>query len=334
VGLVQRLIYISVTLAQNSQTNQPNTFNETGTDTVTLSGSRASVRIQDSGNPSTCTAEVKVWGMSPSLMNQLSTLGLVWNLMPKNLITIQAGDAVRGLSPVFSGQIMAGYGDYSQQPDVPFVFSCNLTAAFAAITVPPTSFPAPFDVATAMAGFARQMNAGFLNSGNVHITLPPGYYKGSVIEQIQKCAADANIYAKFPLVNSKGNTLEIWPKTGSRGTTTSIPVISAQNGMISYPAFTQNGIIVKTIFDPLISVGGRVKVESSLLSAIAVAQPGRPNIANPSGPSIPFPTQWVVTKLDLALDTMLPHGEWCSIVYAMNPGAPQALLQESANANG
>lgn len=331
--LVQRLINISITLAQNSQTNQPNTFNETGTDTVTLSGSRASVRIQDSGNPATCMAEVKVWGMKPSLMNQLSTLGLVWNLMPKNLITIQAGDSVNGLSPIFSGQIMAGYGDYSSQPDVPFVFSCNLTAAFATITVPPTTFPAPFDVATAMAGFARQMNAGFLNSGNVHITLPPMYFKGSVIDQLQKCADAANIYAKLPFGNSNGNTLEIWSKTGSR-TTTSIPVISAANGMISYPAFTQNGIIVKTLFDPLISVGGPVKVESSLLSAIAAAQPGQPNFTNPTGPSVPFPTQWVVTKLDLALDTMLPHGEWCSIVYAMNPGSPQALLQASGNTNG
>ena len=43
--------------------------------------------------------------------------------------------------------------------------------------------------------------------------------------------------------------------------------------MISYPAFTQQGVIVKTLFDPTISFGSLVQVKSSLLSAIASAQP-------------------------------------------------------------
>lgn len=321
MAFVQRLIKVTVSLADNPQTNQPNTFAATGTSTVDLTGSRAQVRIENSGNPNSCQAEVKIWGLQPSIMNQLATLGLVWNLIPRNTIAIQAGDSQSGLATIFAGYILAAYGDYEAQPDVPYVLSCNLTGSNAAITVAPTSYPQPFSVATAMASIANAMGAGFQNSGNVNITLPPMYIRGSLREQAQKIADAANIYWGFP----SGNVLEIWTKTGSR-TTPSIPVVSPAGGMISYPAFTQNGIMVKTLFDPLLSVGSLFKVQSSLLSAIANAQPLQPNFASPTSPAQPFPTQWAIVKLDLALDTMLPNGEWCSIVTGYNPGAAGVLV--------
>jgi hypothetical protein len=320
-GLLQRLINITITLAQNTQMNQPNTFSESGTDTVTLSGSRTSVRIENSGSPVGNSAQVKIWGMTPSLMNQLATLGLVFNLVPKNALTVQAGDATNGMSTVFTGTIVAAYGDYSSQPDVPFVFECNSGLINAVVSVPPTSFPRPFSVATAMAGFARQMNVGFLNSGNVQVTLPPSYFNGSLKDQIQKCADNAHIQW-----TSNSNTLEIWPNGGSR-TTPSVPTISPQTGMVSYPAFTQQGIIVKTLFNPLLSFGGLVSVQSSLLAAIASAQPTQqPILSSNFQPPSTFPTQWAINKLDLALDSLLPHGDWLSIVYGYNPGYAKTIL--------
>jgi len=39
-------------------------------------------------------------------------------------------------------------------------------------------------------------------------------------------------------------TLIIWPKGGSRGG--SIPLVSRDTGMIGYPSYTQNGIVVST----------------------------------------------------------------------------------------
>lgn len=323
-SFAQKQIKVSIQLSPNAQTNQPRQFVQGGMpvgDSVTLPFLRTSVRVQNAGSPASGTAQVKVWGIEPSLMNQLATLGLVFNLVPKNTLTIQAGDVGGQLATVFTGTVWAAYGDYGAQPKVPFVLEC-LTAAFdAAASAPPTSFPQPFSVASAMSGFARQMNVGFVNSGGVSVMLPPTYFAGSVKTQAQKCADAANIYWGFP----NAGTMEIWPKGGSRNNP-SVPTIGPATGMISYPAFTQQGIIVKTLFNPLIAFGGLVKVESSVLSAIAAAQPTQQGLA---GPSTTFPTQWAVNKLDLALDAQVPKGEWASVVYGYNPGYAKTILPPS-----
>jgi hypothetical protein len=137
VALIERRVSISVTLAQNTQTNQPSTF-AGGGDTVTIDGLRMIVRIQNSGAPADCRAQIQIFGMSPSLMNQLSTLGLVFNLVPKNTITVQAGDDASGLSPVFTGTIYFAYGMYESQPNVPFHFECIAGAADAVAPAPQT----------------------------------------------------------------------------------------------------------------------------------------------------------------------------------------------------
>lgn len=320
----QKLIQLQVQLAPGTGTNQPNSFVQSGVnvgDTVTLSGLRMSVRIQNSGSPLDQRATVKVWGLTPSLMAQLATLGLVFNLVPKNTLTIQAGQTLNGapqLATIFSGTIWAAYADYEAQPDVPFIFECQAGAAAATLNVPPSSFPGSASVATMMAGFARQMNLGFENNG-VTATLTNAYFSGSAKTQAQKCADSAPITWGIFV-----NVLAIWPRGGNRATP-NVQIISPATGMITYPAFTQQGIIVKTLFNPQIAFGQLVEVQSSVLSAIAAAQPNQP--ALPNGTTVPtFPSQWALTKLDLALDTLLPKGQWMSTIYAYNPGYSRTIL--------
>jgi hypothetical protein len=311
-SFIQRQISISIALAQNSQTSQPNNFAENGTPGININGLRTQVRVQNSGAAVYCTAEVKIWGLTPSLMNQLATLGLVLNVVPKNIITIQAGDALSGLSTVFQGTIWAGYGDYRGQPDVPFTMECLLSGANAVQNVQPVSFKSSFDVAAAMKGFAQQMGKSFTNNG-VTIQLPAMYFSGDPITQAQKLAEAANISWGFPT----SDTLEIWPRNGNRNTQ-NVPKISVATGMIGYPSFTQQGIIVSTLFNPAIQFGSLVEVDSSVLSAISQTQALKGNS---------FPTQWSVNKLDLALDAQLPGGQWMSTIYAYNPGkAPDIAL--------
>ena len=322
----QKLISLTVALASNPGTNQPNTFSESGSDSVVIANSRMSVRIQNAGAPADGRAQVKVWGMTPSLMNQLSTLGLVFNLVPKNTLTISAGQADANGNPtnmsiVFSGTIWAAYGDYQAQPNVPFVFECLSGAADAAISVPPSSFQGSSDVATIMSGFARQMNLGFENNG-VSLQLTNAYFTGSAKVQATKCAKAADI--SWGIIN--GNTLSIWPKGGNRNTPTVPEIGPTPGGTISYPAFTQQGIIVKTLFNPLISFGGLVKVNSTLLSALAAAQSGSSSIVAANS----FPSQWAVNKLDLALDTMLPKGQWMSTIFAYNPSYARSIIPPAA----
>ena len=320
MSFVQRLLSISVQLAPNTQTNQPNQFLESGTDVVILSGSRTSVKIENSGSAANSRATIKIWGMTPSLMNQLSTLGLVVNLVPKNQITVQAGDDVSGMATVFTGTIWNSYGDYEAMPDVPFIFTCLQSGADVVISAPPSSFRGAADVATMMSGFARQINMGFENNG-VSSTLYNQYFSGSVRTQINKCAKAANI--NVGVVN--GNTLAIWPKGGNRNTS-NVPVISSQTGMVGYPAFTQQGIIVKTLFSPLIAVGGLFQIESSLLSGISAVQQQLQSGGSPIPKSSLFPSQWAVNKLDLDLESLLPKGQWLSTIYGYNPGYPRPLI--------
>ena len=319
MGFSQKLIDVTVQLAPNTGTNQPNTFSESGGNTVTLSGLRTSVRIQNSGAPADGRATVKIWGMTPSIMNQLATLGLVFNLVPKNTLTITAGDADSGMATVFSGTIWAAYGDYSSQPDVPFVFECLSGASEAAISVPASSFPGSATVESMMSGFARQMNLGFTNNG-ISSSLTNAYFSGSAMTQARKCAEHANV--EWGIINGQ---LEIWPKGGNRNTP-NVPTISKATGLVSYPDFTQQGIIVRTLFNPLISFGGLVNVESSLLDAISSAQSALTVAPLASA----FPTQWAVNKLDLSLDSMLPHGEWLSTIFAYNPGYSKSIIPPGA----
>lgn len=318
MGFVQRKIEISVQLASNSGTSQPNTFVESGTDTVKLSGLRTKVQVQNSGAPAGNQAQVKVYGMPPSLMNQLATLGLVFNLVPKNTLTITAGDDESGMSSVFTGTVWAAYGDYASQPDVPFHFECLAGAADAAIAVPASSFTGSTDVATIMSGLARQMSVGFENNG-VSIKLASPYLSGSAKAQAQKVAEWAGIEWTID-----GNKLAIWPRGGNRNTPNT-PTISPETGMVGYPAFTQNGIIVKTVFNPQISFGSLIKVQSSLLSGIEKAQKPQQLPNTPTNATV-FPTTWAVNKIDHSLESNTPRGEWVSTIYAYNPSFSQTIL--------
>lgn len=300
----QKLLEFSIQLASNTQTNQPNTFSESGTDQVSITDKRASVRIQNSGAPSNSAAQVMIYGLSDSLMNQLSTLGMVLNLVPKNTLTIKAGDSETGLTAVFSGTIASAYADFAAAPDVPFILDCQSGLADATANIPPTSFAQQTDVAQIMSGFARQMNVGFENNG-VTTQLPPSYFSGSIQAQLREAAAHAGINAE--VVN--GNVLAIWPKFGSRNTTR-IPVIARppDGSMIGYPSFTQQGILARNLFLPDIAFGGKVKIQTdvkALLKANGI---------------------WTVFKLDLALDTQVPRGQWMSTMYCYNGDSPNPVI--------
>lgn len=321
MAFTQKLITVSVALATNTQTNQPNTFAESGTNTVNISGSRTSVRIINSGAPVDCRAQVKIYGMTPSLMNQLTTLGIAFNMVSKNIVTISAGDMTTGMSTVFSGTIFNAYEDASAQPDVPFVLECNSILADAVIPAAVSTFTGPTDVATIMSGLARAMGRGFENNG-VSVQISNPYLSGSYMTQARKIAEHAGIeWGILP-----NNVLAIWPKGGNRNTP-NVPKVSVATGMVSYPAFTGQGIIVKTLFNPLISFGSLVEIDSSLLSGIAAAQPTQPLINTKNQQvSSTFPTQWSINKLDLALDSLFPKGEWLSTIYAFNPGGGKGII--------
>lgn len=300
-SFVQRLLEVSVRLDPNSQSGQPISFAGTGLDTTTMSGFRVAARISNSGAPAGSNATVMIWGMDESRMNQLSSLGLVYDQIARNTLTLSAGDAETGLTSVFSGTIFRAYPDYNSSPSVPFRFECQSGLFDNIAPAAASSFPGSTNVADIMAGFARQMELGFENNG-VNVQMSNAYYAGNLEWQMRQLAEDAGIIAE----RVAGNTiLAIWPKGGSRTSVQTIPLISKDTGMIGYPTVSANGYVeVRMLFNPQVAFGGRIRVDSRIPTANKT---------------------WTIYGLDLALDSQVPNGQWMMIAQCYPEGLTNPL---------
>lgn len=264
-------------------------FAESGTDTVKLSGLRASAVVAKAGGVSMSSLQLRLWGLTLSKMNDLSTLGLTVTterLVLNNTVIVEAGDDDAGMSVIFRGTVYDAWADFQGMPDVVFHVSANLGLYQAAKPVASTGYRGAVDVATLLSGMAGLAGWNFQNNG-VTGKLADAYYPGTAWDQIQAVAADANINVHVD--DGAAPTLVIWPKGQARDG--QVPLINRDTGMIGYPAYANNGIIVTTRFNPAIGFGQRVKVETDLASR------------NPSG-------EWIVTTLVHSLDAEVPRGRW------------------------
>jgi hypothetical protein len=300
-SFVQRLINVSFTLA-NGQfiegSSQGSPTAASGVNTATVSGLRASARINKAGGSVMGELDLQVWGMTRSLMDQLSTLGQAVQLLTRNTVTITAGDAISGMGTVFIGTTVNCWGDYNSAPEVPFHVEAQTAAAGAVIPMPPTSISGSADVATMLSGLATRLSLKFENNG-INTKISNAYYAGSARDQVLAIVRDANINWN----NGDDGILAIWPKGKSRGG--SIPYIAPEHGLIGYPTYTANGIEVRCIFNPSIGLGGQIQVQSSLKEASK---------------------NWIVYGMNHSLDAMLPGGLWESRLYCYPIGAPTPIL--------
>lgn len=288
---VQRLVDVTFALAGGKK------FVEGG-DTVKLSGLRMRTKIVKAGGVSMGRAELEIYGMTPSVMNQLSTLGMQIILVPLNTVTIEAGDVVSGMTQVFYGTIKSAYIDFTAAPDVCFRVEAFIGLAAAVADSAASSFTGNTDVAQIMSGLAKQMGYGFENNG-INAKLSSPYFSGSARDQARACAEAAGI--SWIIDDGK---LIIWPRLGARDGP--VPLISPTTGMVGYPSYTANGIELTVLFNPAIKFGGKIQVVSSLKPANAI---------------------YSVYMIDYDLDTRAPNGRFFTRLQGYNPNYPQPLLQ-------
>jgi hypothetical protein len=273
---------------------QSGNFGNGAGNVATLRGFRASARVRHAGGPSDGTLDLTVWGMTETMMNQLSTLGMQINLVPKNTVVVSAGDNNGTPTTVFLGYILQAWADFSQQPEVPFHITAHTGLPQSVIPAQATSYRGQVDVGTIMSGLATSMGLKFENSG-VQVQLRNPYFAGSYKSQMRECAEAAGISAS--IING---TLAIWPKNGSRGG--AIPMVSPDTGLVGYPAYNAYGIMIETLFNPSIGFGQKINVQSSLQPACG---------------------EWAVYGLDHELDEEVPDGgRWHSRILAYNPKFP------------
>lgn len=287
MALEQRLMGATISMASGA-------FTEGGNSVKLPEGLRMSAYLQNAGGLSDGTLDLTIYGMTRSLMNQLSTLGIQVNLVPKNPITLTAGTSGK-MTTAFTGYIIAAFADWNASPEPAFHISAHTLAAFGAAPADASSFQGSADVATIMSGFATKMGLRFENNG-VTTKLSNPYFSGSLRDQARKCVQAAGIGWN----NGELGLMAIWPKAGGRGG--QVPVIAPppKGSMIGYPTYTAYGIMLRNLYDPTIGLGQKVSVESSVLTT----------------------GEWQVYSLAHHIEALVPGGKWESTIMAYNPKHP------------
>lgn len=279
-----------ITLGQTGATFTPSS----SANQIILEGFRASVEIQKAGGVQMNTLQARVYGVSQSNMNTLTSLQYQPQEIKRNTISVWAIDGDQE-TLIFAGNVGNCWAQYEQMPDVFLEIQAFAGFINQLTPVPPSSYQGAVDVATIMGQLAKQMGYVFENNG-VHVMLKNPYLPGSAWDQAQDLArqASCDIYLD-------DNTLAITPSLTPRNTVGNlIPEISAASGLVGYPSFGSDNrgpfIQFQTLFNPAIRFGGLIKMVTSIQPAITNAPSGLTPAQRADG-------QWIVNSIGYAVSS-------------------------------
>ena len=270
-------------------------FGEDGSTQLTFKGLRVVAYIELATAPHPALARLRIYGLTLDHMNQLSRAGLSYKART-DLIQVDAGDDVTGLSTVFVGQIIDAYPDMRNQPDVSFYVYATPTNVAQLRPVTPTSFTGSTTTEPALKAIAVKGNWTLENTG-VNTALQTPYFQGTAWDQLLSCVRAANCFAH---VDGITNILAVWPKDGARNSLNEI-IVSPDTGMIGYPTFQATLVIVKRLYDnKTIQMGQVIQILSELTAANG---------------------RFTVITISYDLASELPQGPW-EMTMLCNPKDP------------
>lgn len=286
MAFVQRALDFTFQLGTGS-------FGGGGANTVKVpSGLWATAQIQKNGTPSMNRANIRIFGLSLTIMNQLSRIGVKPTAVRNNIVTVMAGEAGGNMSLAFAGDIQECWPDFSNPTEAVLNVSAFTGLLAQMKTALPTSYNGSTDVATIMGQLASQMGYTLENNG-VSVQLSNPYLPGTARMQALAAADAAGIYVVF---DDDNGIMAILPKNGARSG--AAPVISPTGDMVGYPTYVGPGQIALTDeYNPQLRFMGNVVVQNSIVGG-----------ANGT---------WRITSLNHDLSTM-PDGPWFSHVQGNN----------------
>lgn len=265
-------------------------FGSSNNDTITLQGFRATADIDKAGGMMMGTLRAKIYGVKQQDMNSVTTLQWKPGTLIPNTVEVYAIDGPAE-TLVFAGNIVNAWADYQSMPDV-FLHIQAQSAFFNALkAIPPRSFKGGVDVASVMAQIARDLGYTFENNG-VTTRLVDVYLPNTGMEQAKDLAraAGCDLYLDDKI-------LAITPPNVPRKVI--IPLISPASGLVGYPTFDGVGVNFQTLFNPAITFGGSIKLETDVQQAAG---------------------EWVVTSVGHRLESEKPGGAWFSNVRGNQNG--------------
>jgi len=284
MSFVRRVIEITITLGEGK-------FGDTPGNRVTLKGHRCQVDIVSNGGLSQGMMQARIYGLPLSMINQLTTIGPIMTQMRSaNTIQIDAGNEGETLTTVYIGNINTSWGDFQAVPDVALNVIAYSALDAAIKPYNPTSYSGGVDVSIIMKSLADAMGYSF-EDNNVHVIIDNPYYGGTVLDQIKSVSTAAGI--NFDISNNK---LSIWTRFGYRDG--AIPTVSPESGLVGYPVFSSQGVMLQTEFMPSIVMGGQVTLKDSQIT-----------MANGT---------WRIYQVSHSISAELPGGPWFTHMTGWN----------------
>lgn len=270
---------------------------DSGSSTATIIGVRSTASIQtvQGGlSPFVGRGLFQLFGLKPSGMAQLSTLGLDIARINKNTVQVFAysDDNEASAIQVFAGYITNARINYNAMPDVLLEIDCWGNGDQQTQMTPGSSVPGSGDVAAMLQGICADCDppVTFVNHG-INANLVNHAVGGSAFDQINDicCATPGCAYTL------QGGVLTIWD--GSKNIDGVTIDVGPENGMVGYPEYSQMGFDITTQFNPEIQVGRFMNlVASSAPNAVPV--PGMPS------------SNLFIRMVEHELSSELPDGPW------------------------
>ncbi|GAN69281.1 hypothetical protein [Acetobacter orleanensis] len=310
---------VDVTFRLLSQAFGPN-----GEDTLTLSGLRVHAEITQARFPTAESATVRIEGMTPDVMNRLSMAAPDSARQSASELILTTGDGAGGNTLVFQGGVTLAYVDYTTAPDVAFVAQAFSTVLPNAMPATPTGYRGAIPVSHVLKTIADKAGLTLRGQGVTAIVHDP-YFHGSPGQQLGQCLETVPLCAGL----GRGE-LSVWPTSAFANRTPLSPTIlhsaptppmfvnpaqalsvSAETGLIGYPAWSAGGLALRMLFNPLVTFNSLI----ALHSRYQPAGWGQQNGPVPVG-------LWTVTQVHHTLQTQTPHGAWFTNVVAQASREP------------
>lgn len=299
MGFIKRHLKYVIKLNSGSfdlPINSKETFDD-GSTVLTLDGLRsvASIQTVQGGlSPFVGRGLIQLWGMKPSDMAKLSTLGFDIARINKNALWVFAynGDDSSNATQVFAGTIQTARLNYNAMPDVLLELDCYGAGDQQLQATPGTSVPQSGDVAGMLQGICADCDppVTFVNKG-VSAKLANHAVGGSAFDQIHDiCSAASSVAYKL-----EGGVLTIW---NANENIDGVTVDTGPDlGMIGYPEYSMMGFDIATQFNPEIQVGRLLNLKESK-APNAVPVPGIPS------------SNLFIRMVEHELSSEMPDGPW------------------------
>ncbi|MEE8658516.1 hypothetical protein CGLAMM_02785 [Acetobacteraceae bacterium EV16G] len=315
-------------------------------ETININGSyRIRATISNAGLSVGREVNLAIEGLPLDIMNRLSFIagyaaddGSKIIGISRSSVRVFAGVLDEALATIFDGNISEAYVDYSAAPDVTFRVRAQDLNRFSKTVNDQVGYREAMPPAAILSDLCVRNGLKFFDHGGwgSNDRIKVNYLNGDLLTQLKRIVHPVKGEVTLEPAggidfNGKISTgipvLHAWGRFATRGegvTPDTIPVISAENGMIGYPRYSPVGCQIITIFRPELTFYSLVKLESRYLPAAFASldengfnQMRQFVIKDENAQKSPWDGYWLVVAVNHDLSCEVPGGPWITELECM-----------------